>query len=143
VLEKRLTAVDLAVIRLNKKNHCNSSSDEDTFFRIIRKADVDSSMRKMCSRNSSPGLSLNMALTTKCQRLSIIISTIRYGALMQDIVVTPRGRKDFVLEHFNRLCDQHMANSNLRTFNLILRQDTGTKSNCLSRLRTALHHKKY
>lgn len=89
MLKVRLTADDLAVIRLNKKNLYKSSSEGDIFLHIVRKANADSSMRKIAfTEFKSWAITQYGAEATKCQRLSIILSTTRYGALMQDIVET-------------------------------------------------------
>jgi hypothetical protein len=100
----------LANIRLNKDDPYKSGSDGDMFHalataqdRLTNKINLVGAAFGQWALNEH-GVSLNQA-----PRIKTILTNDRYVDIAKQVVNTPWGRKGFVIEHFSRLCTQHVS----------------------------------
>jgi exonuclease III len=121
VLKERLTPEIIANIRLNKEDPYKAGSDGDMFLAVataLSNMTVDlhptgEGFSKWATREHGASM-------TQGPRLKTILTNTKYSRFAKKVVETSWGRKNFVIEHFDKLCSQHVANvdsmTNQRTF---------------------------
>jgi exonuclease III len=109
-LEEKLTPEILANIRLNKEDVYKSGSDGDMFQSVAK------ALERLPKEQHPTGEQFTNWAVRECgasrtqgPRLKTILTNPKYSHFAKKVVETVWGRKNFVMEHFDRLCTQHVA----------------------------------
>lgn len=110
VLEERLTPDTLANIRLNKDNPYKANNDGDMMLNAAN------ALQRLADDQRPSGEELINWLVQKTgispsqgPRMKTILTHQQYSHFATRVVRTSWGRRDFVIEHFDKLCTQHVA----------------------------------
>ncbi|KAF7513667.1 hypothetical protein GJ744_007718 [Endocarpon pusillum] len=125
VIEEKLTADILINIRLNKADSYKAGSDGDVLLAVSR------GLKRLGSKKPTGGEFISWATqeygiaTTQGPRLKTILGNPRYARIAAKVCQTSRGREKFVIEHFDKLCSQHVVRSNLGSIEALLKRNEG------------------
>lgn len=110
MLEELLTPEILANIRLNKDDPYKSGSDGDMFHSVITAIKRgDKAIHLIGTHFANWVFREHGVALSQAARIRTIISNKPYAEIAEAVVNTPWGRKGFVIEHFDKLCTQHVT----------------------------------
>jgi hypothetical protein len=105
-----LTPEIIANIRLNKDDPYKAGSDGDMFLGVALALERLPKDKHPSGENFSRwATAQHGASISQGPRLKTILTNPKYSRFAKEICETSWGRKHFVIEHFDKLCSQHVV----------------------------------